>query len=385
MTWLHCPFPRIPRTPCTKPKKRLTARRVSGSSTQTVTQKSSYPEQVQPYVDPFMGQALSVAMRPYQPYTGQRIAPFTDLQNQAFGMTQGIANSSNAQIGQAQNVLSGIMNGSNQVSVGRNPLLGQNNPHLTQAINAASQDVTRNYQNAVAPSTDAAFARSGAFGGSAWQQAHADNQHQLTTDLGNITNNMRTGDYNLQAQLGENDLNRQAQIQGQNLGNQLSAISATPGLSQAGYNNASALAGIGAQQQQQNQTGLDNAYNDWLNQQQYPYTQLGTMQSALGTLLGSAGHDITATSPNPNRSNPIAGGIGGALGGVGLASQLGLLGSSAASSLPATASWAMPMMAGMGTGAAGAAGGAAAGASLGAWGGPLLAIGGGLLGALGSL
>lgn len=352
-----------------------------GSSTQTVTQKSSYPEQVQPYIDPFMGQALSVAMQPYQSYTGQRVAPFTDLQNQAFGMTQDIANSSNAQIGQAQNALSGIMGGANQIGVGQNALLGQNNPYLQQAIDAASQDVTRNYQDATAPSTDAAFARSGAFGGSAWQQAVSDNQHQLTSDLGNIANSMRMQDYNTQAQLGEDDLNRQAQIQGQNLNNQLSAIGAMPGLSQAGYNNASALSSVGAQQQQQlNQTRLDNAYNDWLNQQQYPYQQLGVMQGALGTILGSAGHDISTTSPNPNQSNPISGALGGALGGVGLASKLGLLGGSAAASLPATASWAMPVMAGMGTGAAGGAG---LGASLGAWGGPLFAIGGGLLGALG--
>ncbi len=293
-----------------------------GGGDSTVTQKATFPEQVAPYIDPFMGQALSVAMRPYQSYTGQRIAPFTDAQNQAFGMTSDIANSSNAQIGNAQDALAGIMNGSNQIQVGQNPLLGQNNPYLQRAIDSASNDVVRNFQNATAPGTDAAFARSGAFGGSAWQQAQADNQHQLTTDLGNITNNMRMGDYNLQAQLGENDLNRQQSVQQANLGNQLSAIGATPGLSQAGYSNASALAGVGQQQQQQSQAALDNAYNDWLNKRQYPYTQLGTMQSALSTILGGAGHDITQTSPNPNRRNPISGALGGAAGGLGLAGAL---------------------------------------------------------------
>lgn len=293
-----------------------------GGGDSTVTQKSSFPEQVAPYVDPFMSQALSVSMKPYQSYTGQRIAPFTDAQNQAFGMTQNIANASNAQIGGAQNALAGIMNGSNQISVGQNPLLGQNNPYLQQAIDAASQDVTRNFQNAVAPQTDSAFARSGAFGGSAWQQAQTDNQHQLTTDLGNIANSMRMGDYNLQAQLGESGLNRQQQGQQQNIANQLAAIGATPGLSQAGYTNASALSSIGAQQQAQQQAGLDNAYNEWLNQQQYPYQQLGVMQGALSTLLGASGHDITQTSPNPNQSNPISGAIGGAAGGLGLAGSL---------------------------------------------------------------
>lgn len=293
-----------------------------GGGTQTVTQKSSFPEQVAPYIDPFMGQALSVAMRPYQSYTGQRIAPFTDAQNQAFGMTSDIANSSNAQLGNAQSALGGITNGTNQIQVGQNPLLGQDNPFLQRSIDAASNDVLRNFENATAPSTDAAFARSGAFGGSAWQQAQANNQHQLTTDLGNITNNMRMQDYNLQAQLGENNLNRQQSVQGQNIANQLAAIGATPGLSQAGFSNASALSAVGSQQQAMNQAALDNAYNDWLNMRQYPYQQLGTMQSALSTILGGAGHDIAQTSPNPNQRSPIAGALGGAAGGLGLAGSL---------------------------------------------------------------
>lgn len=323
-----------------------------GGGDSTVTQKSTFPEQVAPYVDPFMSQALALSMKPYQSYTGQRIAPFTDAQNQAFGMTQNIANSSNAQIGGAQNALSGIMNGTNQIQVGQNPLLGQNNPYLQQAIDSASGDVVRNFQNAVAPGTDAAFARSGAFGGSAYQQAQSDNQHQLTTDLGNIANNMRMGDYSLQAQLGESDLNRQQQSQQQNIANQLAAIGATPGLSQAGYNNASALASIGAQQQQQQQAGLDNAYNDFLNQQQYPYQQLGVMQGALSTLLGAAGHDITQTSPNPNQTNPISGAIGGAAGGLGL---VGSLAQAGAISNPVTAPLAIG--AGLLGGAAGGLGG----------------------------
>jgi hypothetical protein len=291
--------------------------------TQTTTvQPSKY---VQPYLSPFMGQALSVVMNPYQSYGGEQVAPTNSTQQQAYNMTGQIANSSNQQLAKAQGLLGGFASGANNLSAGTNPMMGMDNPYLQQAIDSASGDVVRNYQNATAPSTDAAFARSGAFGGSAWQNAVSNNQHQLTEDLGNIANSARMGDYTNQEQLQEANLNRQLQAGQLNNATQLQALGMVPGLSQAGYQNASALLGVGDAQQQQQQNEDTTAYQNWLNQQSYPYQQLSTMQSVLGTLMGTGG-TTTASGSNPYASNPVSTGLGLASGGLGLAQQLGLLG-----------------------------------------------------------
>lgn len=112
-----------------------------------------------------------------------------------------------------------------------NPFLGMNNPYLNNAIDYAANDTIRNYQKAVTPATDAAFARAGAFGGSAWGEQTSENQRNLANTLGQQATNARMGDYTNQqnlmnsnaqfysglnqndltrnANLGENDLSRQ--------------------------------------------------------------------------------------------------------------------------------------------------------------------------------
>lgn len=94
-------------------------------------------------------------------------------------------------------------------NVVNNPLLGLNNPYLNSAIDAAANDTIRNYQRAVTPATDAAFARAGAFGGSAWGDQTADNQKNLAETLSKQATNARMGDYTNQQGL----MNSNAQFQ----------------------------------------------------------------------------------------------------------------------------------------------------------------------------
>src|SRR5690606_32660143 len=116
-------------------------------------------------------------------------------------------------------------------------------------IDSAQGDITRNFNNSVANNTDAMMARSGAFGGSAWQQAQSENANQLAQNLGRVSNDMRMADYGLQAQLSESDVNRRLQAQQNDLArnaglsaqdldrslqSQLTDLSRNSALSQAG-------------------------------------------------------------------------------------------------------------------------------------------------------
>lgn len=309
-----------------------------GSSNTTQTTKVEPPPQVAPYFAPFMQQASAVAMRPYESYGGQRIADFTKDQLAGFDMTRQVAGQNQAALSGANQYLNSTLGGDylgytpGQAQAGTNPLLGMNNPYLQSQIDAAQGDVVRNFNNSVANNTDAAFARAGAFGGSAWQQAQGENANQLSQNLGRIANDMRMADYGLQAQLGESDLNRQLQTQQFNMGlndsayqaeraRQMQAAGLIPGMAQAGYTNAQALLGIGDAIQGQNQGKLDMKYQDWINQQNYPNQQLDVMGNAIRTLMGGGG-TTTATGPNPYQRNSTASALGGALGGAGLGASL---------------------------------------------------------------
>lgn len=310
-----------------------------GSSNTTTTTKMEPAPQVAPYLAPFLQQASSVAMRPWQAYGGQRIAGFTPDQLAGFDMTRQNVDQSNQQLQGALGQVGSTATGSGldyspqQVQAGRNALLGMDNPYLQQQIDAAQGDVIRNFNNTKANSTDAAFARAGAFGGSAWQQAQAENQRQLAGELGNVSNSMRMQDYNLQAQLGEQDLNRQLQAGQFNsqMGDQayqqerarmLQAAGMIPGLTQGGLQNAQALLGIGDAQQAQNQGALDLKYQDWTNQQNYPYQQLDVMGNAIRTIMGGGG-TTTQSAPNPYQRNSTASALGGAMSGAGVGANFG--------------------------------------------------------------
>lgn len=87
---------------------------------------------------------------------------------------------------------------------------------------------------------------------------------------------------------------------------------------QLGLADASALMGIGGVQQQQDQAGLDLAYQDFLRQQQYPIDMLNLRQGVLG------GVQAGSSTTTPYFSNTGTNTLKGALGGAQLANSLGL-------------------------------------------------------------
>jgi hypothetical protein len=155
---------------------------------------------------------------------------------------------------------------------------------------------------------------------SAQQQFNTQQQRDLQAQMANQGMGFNVGQQNLQAQLGTQQLgagqNLQAQLanqgafqQAQQLGEQSRQYGAGYGMQglQTGLQAAGQLgqlggqqfaqgldinklqAGYGAQQQQLEQQGLSQSYQDFLNQQNYPYKQLGFMSDILrGTPTGSS-------------------------------------------------------------------------------------------------
>ena len=295
-------------------------------TSQTVT-NTSIPDYAKPYVETMLGktQALTdINQNPYQTYGGQRIAEFSPLQQQAFG---NVANMQTApQLGQATNFagmsglgslgtagqMAGAGNQYNQMAT--NPYATQAfmNPYLSASLQPQLAEIGRQYDITGQQEKSQATGQ-GAFGGNRQALMQAENARNKNTAMNTAIGQGYNNAFN-QAQ--------QAQQFGANLGLQ--------GLQGAlsGYGQAGAAAGtlgqlgqtefgqqqgintaqqqVGAVQQAQAQQNLDQGYQDFLKQQNYPYQQLAFMSDMTRGLPLSQEAQTQYTAP-PSMASQLGG------------------------------------------------------------------------------
>lgn len=271
------------------------------------TTTTELPQWAQPYAQQLLQQGVALSNKSMPVYTGQRSANLNGTQTQAMQMTANRATTGDPSINAGANQLQSTLNGNYLgYNAGTNQYAGDN-PYLSGAIDAASQDATRNF-NAAVNGTDASFARAGAFGGSAWQQAQQGNAHELANSLANTATNARMQNYNQSASLAENALNRNQSAYLQERSNQLAALS--PGLAYGNqaYTDAQHLQGVGDTQYTQDQQKLTDAMSQWNDQVQSPYKQLDVLGNTIRAAVGG-GSTVSQSAPG---ANPYAQAAGGA-------------------------------------------------------------------------
>jgi hypothetical protein len=179
------------------------------------------------------------------------------------------------------------------------PNAQQINPYVNNVIQQAKDQATQYYQNVLAPTTNNKFTASGQAGSSANTRALGQNQAQVTQNIQDTANSALSQAYQnaQQANLGAGSaLGSLAQTTG-GLGYEggilgLQGAGALGTLANTGQNlgltGANALNMYGQQVQQNQQQNLDTAYQNFLNQQQYPYQQLGWLSNLMsGTIPGT--------------------------------------------------------------------------------------------------
>lgn len=319
-----------------------------GGGEQTSVTRTEPSEAVKPYLAPYMERVKNVADRPYQTYQGQRVADLSQDHLNAMNMVRNQA-ANNAPVNAASEALTGVLGGAGKpganayagktTDVASNPYYGQNNPYLQQSIDNASQDVIKGFNTGVFPQEQARQAMAGTWGSANGQSVNDRNNATLADQLGRLSTNMRMQDYTQQQQLGEaaanrattaqqTDLARNAGISSDDMNrglsfqeNQLRAAGLAPGISDARYQDAQKLLGVGDIQTEDKQLKLDQQYNDWLGGQNYPLSQLDIIGNGLRTTMGGGGSSAT-TAPALQR-NRAAGAIGGGVSGAYLGSQMG--------------------------------------------------------------
>lgn len=308
----------------------------SGSNTTTTTQQSGPPPQImQAYTDA-INRANTVSQQPYQPYTGDLVAPFSDIQSSTF---QNAMAPSNAYYPLAQQA-----SDTTQQGLGMVPLaLGQiqqastpfydtvgnyESPYNSDVVNATAQQFanTNAIQNAGVVGNAVS---QGAWGGdrSAIAQAEVAGQQQQAEApvLAGLYNT------NYQTALGANEAqNWLGASLGQETGN-LAGIYNTVGGTQAGIAQASGnlantqlstMTGLGALEQAQAQAGLNIPYEQYLAAQAYPFQSSQFFTNAAEGLGSVSGGTSTTTAPGPSTASQAIGLGTGLIGAVGSIASL---------------------------------------------------------------
>lgn len=258
-----------------------------GGSQSTTTQVQQIPEFEQQYAQQNQDIAASIASQPYPTYQGQLIAGFSPQQQQGQQMAGQAATSYQPDVGTGEAMTIGAA--------------GQWNPQT------AAQYMSPYAQSALQPQIqamqlqqaqqqhqiDAGATQAGAFGDARTGVATALNNFYGDQALGGIEAQGMNTAYNTGLGAYQADQSRLLQAGGQmgNLGGEQQTL---------GEAGANALQTSGAQQQQLTQQQLTEAYNNFMNQVNYPQNELNVRMSSLSN---SPYNNINYTSLAPTNSS----------------------------------------------------------------------------------
>ncbi len=243
------------------------------------TTSETLPDWLQEYTRGLMGKATQVAGEEYQPYTGQRIADQTALQQQA---TQGVQ----------------TMQGAWQPGL---QFAGQTapsqvgtymNPYESNVMDVLAQRGQRNLTENLLPQVNTTFTGAGQFGST----RNADFTERALRDANESIMQQ-------QAQLAQQGYQNAIQ----NFQNDASRAANVANLSQQlGYQDVGMLDVTGRQQQALDQQSLDLAYQDFVNQQNYPKANLQFLNEVIrGLPTGAVQYPTNSTITAPQVMSPL--------------------------------------------------------------------------------
>lgn len=253
--------------------------------TQQTTTQTDVPAYARPYVERMLGKTEALTSTPYQAYGGERLAGFTPLQQQAF---QSVANLQPAQqLGTATQMggiagLQGLTAGQQYAQQATSPgaMQAYMSPYTQLALEPQMREAARR-SGMEGQMQQAQAVRQGAFGGARSGIVEAERQRnlgQLQSDI--YGRGMQTAfEQARQAQQFGADLGLRGAATGLQAAGQLGQL----GQAQFGQQKDIIQGQLSAGEQQRalEQQRLQQAYQDFQNQRQYPYQQLSFMSDML--------------------------------------------------------------------------------------------------------
>ena len=275
------------------------------------------------YGQDILGQAASLVNQPYQSYTGGQALPngqvagFSDLQNQSFNAAQNMGTA--PQLEAASNMAFGAGNaamGYGNMGAQYGASYGQNatnpdavkafmNPYLQNSL-APQMQLLQEQQGIQQAGNQAQATQAGAFGGSRMGVQNAQQNQANQVAMSNLVGQGYNSAYNNAIQ----SMGTAAQMgmQGANAGlagasgaastaGQLGSLGQTQYGQQVG--NINLQNQLGAQQQQYQQNLDTTAYQNYQNQLQLPYQQLGFFNNVINALPTQGAQTSIYSNPSP--------------------------------------------------------------------------------------
>ena len=280
-----------------------------GTPVYTTTQRNELPQFLEDAYKKLAQQATAVTdpSVQYMPYGGQRLAPLTTEQQAARQLAFQGAQAFQPDLQQARGL----------TSLAVSPITGQD---INYYMNPFQDAVTRNVLDEMRRRSDIegqrtadAAVRAGAFGGSRFGVQEAERLRNLRQQQTRTATDLARQNY--QQALAAAQSQRAQQLAG---GQQMSNLAGQQmNLQRQGI---AGLSQAGLQGQQQLQRGMDIAYQDFLRQQQFPYTQAATLGNLLSGVPAAQMTTAYSQQPGPSMAQQLAG-LG--MAGLGTAAQLG--------------------------------------------------------------
>jgi hypothetical protein len=285
----------------------------------TSTSQTTIPEYAQPYMERLLGKSEAASAAPYQTYGGERLVGATPEQEAARSGVAGLQQPGQFGTGTGLATLGGLGAvgyggqaagvGEQYMGMATDPRAQQSfmSPYMQNVVDVQKQEAIRDAQKGQLGQNLAA-ARQGTYGGARQTLAMTERERNLGQNLAQIqaTGSQKAFDAAQQAQQFGSQLGLQGLQAGISGSGQAAQAGATLGQLGIGQQQSD-LSRLGAQEQfgsltqRDQQAGLDLAYQDFLAQQRYPYSQLGFMSDILrgsGNLAGTGGTALYQAPPS---------------------------------------------------------------------------------------
>lgn len=277
----------------------------SAPSAPTQTSQVTIPEYAKPSVERMIGKAEALTSSPYQTYGGQRIAESTPEQQAARQSVAGMTTPGQFAAGTGltgAGGLSSLAAGQQYMNMATDPgaQAAFMSPYMQNVVDIQKQEALRAAQQGQLAQNLGA-ARQGTYGGARQLIATTERERNLQDQMNKIQASglqsaydqaMKSMQFGTQAGLTGA---QQAAQAGLGLGQLGTAQQA------AGIDLAKAQEAFGAMGQAEKQKALDQAYQDFITQQQYPYKQLGFLSDILrgsANLAGTGGKTVYEAPPS---------------------------------------------------------------------------------------
>lgn len=273
------------------------------------------PSYTQDYWENYVNNAAQLTSGEMPRYQGQTVAPMNQSQMTAANMMQNLAVNGTPTGAAANTMLYNTLQGAfdDPYATTLNPYAGMN-PYMDQVINASNQKIVDAYKTGTAAQLDRAHALSRTMGSSGQQEAQQRNEQALAEGLAANTQGLLSQQYNANAGLAENQLNRASGALQAERARQMQAAGMGGNQQANDLQAIQALMGVGDVQRNYQQDLLNAGAADWWNWMQSPYLQQDVLGGALTRASGGAG---TTSSQIMGGANPLQSMMG-----------LGLLGAS---------------------------------------------------------